>query len=151
MWTKYEMYANTGVWVWEGVRWEGSGDLGWEWEVRDYDTAGQHRYTGSDLCRLQIQNKDKKWIQSKISSQHSSHIGVEAFYPSTSVNLSNTTYNVSKLHVADWLAVSTHNDHKFSILSLLLWGENKMSSPKTHSQPYRDLQQHIKWQPHQYT
>ena len=42
-------YANTGVWVWEGVRWEGSGDLGWEWEVRDYDTAGHHRYTTSDL------------------------------------------------------------------------------------------------------
>ena len=38
-----------GVWVWEGVRWEGSGDLGWEWEVRDYDTAGHHRYTTSDL------------------------------------------------------------------------------------------------------
>ena len=45
-------YANTSVWVWEGVRWEGSGDLGWEsweWEVRDYDTAGHHRYTTSDL------------------------------------------------------------------------------------------------------
>ena len=43
------IYANTSVWVWEGVRWEGSGDLGWEWEVRDYDTAGHHRYTTSDL------------------------------------------------------------------------------------------------------
>ena len=42
-------YANTSVWVWEGVRWEGSGDLGWEWEVRDYDTAGHHRYTTPDL------------------------------------------------------------------------------------------------------
>ena len=31
------------------MRWEGSGDLGWEWEVRDYDTAGHHRYTTSDL------------------------------------------------------------------------------------------------------
>ena len=48
MW-KNMRYANTSVWVWEGVRWEGSGDLGWEWEVRDYDTAGHHRYTTSDL------------------------------------------------------------------------------------------------------
>ena len=35
-----------------GGRWEEGGRR--EWEVRDYDTGGQHRYTSSDLPSLLI-------------------------------------------------------------------------------------------------
>ena len=53
------------MWVWEGGRWEEGGR---EWEVRDYDTGGQQRYTSSDLPSLLHTSQDILVASANISS-----------------------------------------------------------------------------------